>query len=190
MSTQVQELDWVVVPSPRTKPYPILKDRFFDEGWKLEHWGNGMMKTLPYSSEEYDFEEYDPAKATIPQAGLQRLKVTQELVHVRRIIIAHERNPIIDAPPEPEIWKPPIPRPDIHRYIEKAKEWDWGWLKYVAIGVGVIALIAFLIASLPAVLLGGAVVAGAALDPSVICELEDGTWAEVYYWFPQESSDE
>ena len=185
MSTQVKVLDklnWVVVPSPPPEPYSILKARFDEEDWRLRNWGNGSMKSLPFSTENYDYEEYDPAEVTIPQEGLQRLMVAQELVPVRRVVIAHEKMPVIAAPPEPEVWKPKIPKPDIGRI--KLPEWDWEKVRPVAIGVGIVAMVALAIVALPTILVGGALVTGVALDPSVIVELEDGTWAEVYYFFP------
>ena len=149
----------------------------------VRRWGNGSMKILPFSTENYDYEDYDPSKVNITHEGLQRLKVAYNLVRIRRVIIAHEKTTVIDGPPEPEVWTPSSPRPDIRKKIEEMKEWDLGWLKYVAIAVGVIALGIFLIATLPMVLMVGAVVAGVALDPCILCELEDGTWAEVYYYF-------
>jgi hypothetical protein len=192
MKTKVlDKLDWVVVPPPQT-PYQILKSRWDEQGWEIRDWGNGSMKTLPFSTENYDYEEYDPSKVTIPQEGLPRLLVAKELVPVRRVVIAHERNPVIDAPPEPEIWQPElpkIPRPDWGKITRKIKEWDLGRLKWVAIGLGVVVFVALAIAAMPVVVVGAAAT-GVAFDPCVICELEDGTWAEVYYFFPQDSSED
>ena len=187
MNKEVQEKDqmkWVVVPPPQKKPYKTLKAHWDEQGWPIRPWGNGSMKSLPFSTEDFDYKEYDPSEVNIPQEGLQRLEVAYEMVRIRRVIIADEKHPVIDVPPEPEIWKPDIPKPD----FGKIKEMDLYWVKPLAIGLGVIALVAAAIVALPAILFGAAVVAGATLDPGVLCELEDGTWAEVYYYFPQDSS--
>lgn len=177
--------------SPQS-PYEILKARWEEKGRYIRNWGNGSMKILPFSTEHYDYEEYDPSKITIPQDCLQMLLDAQETVVVRRTVIAHERTTVIDAPPEPEIWQPElpkIPRPDWSEIARKIKEWDLGRLRWLAIGLGVVVFVALAIAALP-ILVVGAAATGVALDPCVIVELEDGTWAEICYYFPQDSSED
>jgi hypothetical protein len=182
MKTQVKrKLNWVVAQPPKVSPFCVLEAEFKKRGWECWNWENGMMKNLPFSTENYDYEEYDPSKVTIPQRGLQRLDVALGMVEVRRVIIADEKDPVIELEPLPD-WKPEVgkikpPEVDSDTVIKVGKVFG-------ILVIGVAALLA-----LPLLILGGTAAAAILYDPSVIVELEDGTWAEVYYWFPQDSSE-